>query len=62
LDRPCQIHGSREKPASHTSRNCWVIKQASRALAKEQAKGIRVMTRKIRASRTMAPRSSSLRR
>ena len=41
LDMPCQIHGSQEKPASHTNRNCWVIKQASRALAEEQAKGIR---------------------
>jgi hypothetical protein len=40
LDKPCQIHGSREKPASHTNRNCWVIKQASKALAEEQAKGV----------------------
>ena len=26
LDQPCQIHGSPDKPANHTNRNCWVFK------------------------------------
>jgi hypothetical protein len=41
LDRPCQIHGNPNKPTTHSNRNCWVIKQVSRALAEEQAKGTR---------------------
>ena len=24
LDRPCQIHGTPDKPANHTNRRCWV--------------------------------------
>ena len=28
LDRPCQIHGHPDRPANHTNRNCWVLKQA----------------------------------
>ena len=26
LDRPCQIHGTPDKPANHTNRDCWVFK------------------------------------
>ena len=26
LDRLCQIHGTPEKPANHTNRDCWVFK------------------------------------
>ena len=26
LDRSCQIHGTPEKPANHTNRDCWVFK------------------------------------
>ena len=28
LDRLCQIHGTSDKPANHTNRECWVFKQA----------------------------------
>ena len=28
LERLCQIHGTPEKPANHTNRECWVFKQA----------------------------------
>ena len=31
LDRSCQIHGTPDKPASHTNRDCRVFKQASKA-------------------------------
>ena len=30
LDRLCQIHGTPEKPANHTNRDCWVFKQADK--------------------------------
>ena len=30
LDRSCQIHGTPDKPASHTKRDCRVFKQASK--------------------------------
>ena len=30
LDRPCQIHGTPDKPATHTNRSCWVFKQAGK--------------------------------
>ena len=26
LDRSCQIHGTPDKPANHTNRDCWVFK------------------------------------
>ena len=26
LDRPCQIHGTLDKQANHTNRDCWVFK------------------------------------
>ena len=26
LDRPCQIHGTPDKPPNHTIRDCWVFK------------------------------------
>ena len=29
LDRLCQIHGTPEKLANHTDRDCWVFRQAS---------------------------------
>lgn len=28
LDHPCQIHGTDDKPATHTNRNCSVFRQA----------------------------------
>jgi len=30
LDRSCQIHGTLEKPANHTNRECWVFKQVGK--------------------------------
>lgn len=27
LDKPCTIHGTPVKPATHSNRNCWVIDQ-----------------------------------
>ena len=39
LDRPCQIHGTPNKPANHTNRNCWVYKQAGKLNAEHKGKG-----------------------
>jgi len=38
MDRPYQIHGTQDKPATHTNHNCWVFKQAGKLAAKEQGK------------------------
>ena len=40
LDRLCQIHGTPEKPANHTNRDCWVFKQASKLIAENNDKGL----------------------
>ena len=39
LDRPCQIHGTPEKPANHTNKDCWVFKQAGKLNAENREKG-----------------------
>ena len=39
LDRPCQIHGHPNKPANHTNRSCWVLKQAGRLNAGHNGNG-----------------------
>ena len=39
LDRPCQIHGTPDKPANHTNRDCWVFKQAGKLNAGNKEKG-----------------------
>src|SRR3954470_10639362 len=39
LDRPCQIHGTPDKPANHTNRNCWVFKQAGKLNTEHKGKG-----------------------
>ena len=39
LDRPCQIHGTPDKPPNHTNRDCWVFKQADKLNAKNREKG-----------------------
>ena len=39
LDRPCQIHGTPDKPATHTNRSCSVFKQASKLNAEHKGKG-----------------------
>ena len=36
LDRPCQIHGTPDKPANHTNRSCWVFKQAGKLNTKNK--------------------------
>ena len=40
LDRPCQIHGTPDKPANHTNRDCWVFKQTGKLNAKNKEKGL----------------------
>ena len=40
LDRSCQIHGTPDKPANHTNRECWVFKQASKLNAENKDKGL----------------------
>ena len=41
MDRPCQIHGTQDKPATHTNCNCWVFKLASKLAAEERGKSPR---------------------
>ena len=36
----CQIHGTPERPANHTNRDCWVFKQAGKSRAKNRDKGL----------------------
>ena len=38
LDKPCAIHGTPDKPATHSHRSCWVIKQAGKIAADNQGK------------------------
>ena len=40
LDRSCQIHGTPDKPANHTNRECWVFKQADKLNAENKDKGL----------------------
>ena len=40
LERSCQIHGTPDKPANHTNRDCWVFKQAGKINAKNKDKGL----------------------
>ena len=40
LDRSCQIHGTPEKPANHTNRDCWVFKQVGNLIAENNDKGL----------------------
>ena len=39
LDRSCQIHGTPEKLANHTNRDCWLFKQAGKLNAENKDKG-----------------------
>ena len=41
LDCSCQIHGTPEKLANHTNRDCWVFKQAGKLSAETRDKGLR---------------------
>ena len=34
----CQIHGTSEKPANHTQRECWVFKQAGKLNAEHKGR------------------------
>ena len=38
LERSCQIHGTPDKPANHTNRDCWVFKQAGKINAESKDK------------------------
>ena len=40
LDRPCQIHDHLDKPANHTNRSCWVLKQAGKLNAEHKGRGL----------------------
>ena len=40
LDRLCQIHGTPERPANHTNRDCWVFKQPGKLRAENKDKGL----------------------
>ena len=42
LDRSCQIHGTPDKPANHTNRDCWVFKQAGKINAENKDKGLHI--------------------
>ena len=39
LDRPCQIHGTPDKPDNHTNRDCRVFKQAGKLNAENRENG-----------------------
>ena len=39
LERPCQIHGTPDKPANHTNINCWFVKQADKINTEHKGKG-----------------------
>ena len=39
LDCSCQIHGTLDKPANHTNRECWVFKQTGKLNAENKDKG-----------------------
>ena len=38
LDRSSQIHGTPDKPANHTHRECWVFKQAGKLNAEHKGR------------------------
>ena len=40
LDRSCQIHGTPDKPANHTNRDCWVFKKVGKLNAENRDKGL----------------------
>ena len=40
LDHLCQIHGTPDKPANHTNRECWVFKQVGKLNAENKEKGL----------------------
>ena len=40
LERSCHIHGTPDKPANHTNRDCWVFKQVGKMNAENKDKGL----------------------
>ena len=40
LERSCQIHGTPDKPANHTNRDCWVLKHAGKINTENKDKGL----------------------
>ena len=52
LNRSCQIHGTPDKPANHTNRECWVFKQAGKLMSKTKIRGYIAMTRRSPGCRT----------
>ena len=59
LDKLCQIHGTSDKPANHTHRECWVFKQANKLNANTREGKHQVKTRTSLASRTLGDRKNS---
>ena len=40
LDHSCPIHGTPEKLANHTNRDCWGLKKAGKLNAENRDKGL----------------------
>ena len=59
LDRSCQIHGTPEKPANHTNRDCWVFKQAGKLIEKTTTRGCIATTRRSPSRQTIEGRRAS---
>ena len=53
LDKLCQIHGTPDKPANHTHRECWVFKQAGKLNAEHKGGRHQAKTRMSLDSKTL---------
>src|SRR5215216_5307916 len=52
LNRPCQIHGTPDKLANHSNRNCWVFKHAGKLKPNTRGKSCQARTTNSLAHRT----------
>ena len=53
LDKLCQIHGTPDKPANHTHRECWVFKWAGKLNAEHKGRIHQAKTRMSLSSKTV---------
>ena len=60
LERSFQIHGTPDKPANHTNRDCWVFKQAGKINAENNDKGMQVAMKRSPGVRTQGDRINFL--
>ena len=60
LDRSCQIHGTPDKPANHTNRECWVFKQADKLKTENRKRGCIATMRMSPGRRTQEDRRNFL--